>query len=125
MRGLGLLSTALAVSACIHLPTVDEPFLTIHFEGIEFFLEGECNTEIMMTPEGSSFRLTREDGLNCHYHATGRGPFRIRDHLCTWDGSTLTCDGLDLTHLCNVMGGVVLKRNGEFVAVNPLTVVAR
>ncbi len=116
---------ALIPFACAHLPPVEAPYFTIHFPGLDFFIEGEGGIGAITVPSESGLLMIPEEGHGDHYIVKGSGLLRIRDYDCNWNEGTLTCGEFDLTHFSSATGGVVLKRKGEFVAVNPLTVFAK
>lgn len=123
MQILRLLFTLTAALACSHLPHVEQPYLLIHFPELDLFVEGEASVEAVRPVGSGDFRLVQEKGFAPHrYRAVGDGVFIVRDYECHVLSKTVTCNGRELD---SSLGGVVLKRNGEILAVNPLTVSAK
>jgi hypothetical protein len=123
MQILGLLFTLTAALACSHLPHVEQPYLLIHFPGIDFFIEGEASVDSVRPVGSGDFRLVQEEGFATYrYRAVGDGAFIVRDYECHVLPKTISCNGRKIDRS---LGGVILKRNGELLAVNPLIVSAK
>ncbi len=111
--------------ACSSISVLERPYLVIRFSNIELFVEGETSVDSIELQKNNSLRFAQEGSSNYRFRAEGDGVFEIRDHSCSLEDASLMCDEIDMIRLSGNFGGVIIRLSGEFVPVNPLTVLAR
>lgn len=108
--------------SCHSLPKLAHPYSEAELEGVAIFLELRKDSEGFQSLSQGLHITSEEINARTYFKITGTGLFSIGDHECSYDAKIFVCGGLEMD---KSLGGILFKRNGDIIPVNPLILLAR